>query len=52
MTTYYVIYNKEVAIWVYEEEYKEKIKNGFKLFARAYTEEEANKLTEKACYIR
>lgn len=50
--THYVVYNNEVAIWVYEEEKKDLLKRGFKLYATADNEAEANELCEKACYIR
>lgn len=48
---YYVVYNNEVAIWVLEEEYKNLIKKGFKLYSVTDNENHANELCEKACYI-
>lgn len=48
---YYVVYNNEMAMWVLKEEYNELIKRGFKLYSYAFSEEEADQLTEEACYI-
>ncbi|MFQ3543550.1 hypothetical protein Q7A53_05645 [Halobacillus rhizosphaerae] len=46
----YIIYNEEVAIWVYEEEAYEKMANGWVLYGYALDENKADELCEEACY--
>ncbi|WP_168156642.1 hypothetical protein [Oceanobacillus sp. E9] len=51
MNKYYVMYNSNDAIWCWEKEAFEKMTMGWKLHAIAHSEEQANELTEEACYL-